>query len=115
LNAKYEIDDSTGRINIKASFMPHLIAAKDRVMQVGRWKLIWHALEEGMKVDLFDREQDPSNLNPVTDEHPEIVAELLERMTPYLERDGIYPSKLTGEVSKEEAAYAATQEKKATP
>ena len=102
LNAKYEIDDETGRINIKASFMPHLIAAKDRVMQVGRWKLIWHALEEGMKIELFDRENDPSNLNPVTDQHPEIAAELLDRMTPYLERDGIYPSQLKQDGSLEE-------------
>jgi len=94
LNAKYEIDESTGRINIKDSFMPHLVAAKDRVMQVGRWKLIWHAVEEGMKIDLFDRENDPSNLKPVTHEHPEIAADLLNRMSVYLERDGIVLSEL---------------------
>ncbi len=115
LNAKYEIDDKTGRINIKASFMPHLIAAKDRVMQVGRWKLIWHSLEEGMKVDLFDREKDPSNLNPVTDQHPEIVADLLGRMTPYLERDGIYPSELAGDASGEKSDDADDEDEKSTP
>ena len=61
LSAKYGIDSETGRVNIKSSFMPHLIAAKDRVMQVGRWKLIWHAMKKGHKVELFDRETDPTN------------------------------------------------------
>ena len=102
LNAKYEIDEHTGRINIKASFMPYLIGAKDRVMQLGRWKLIWHAVEHGMKVQLFDREADPSNLNPLEHQYPEITADLLRRMTPFLERDGIKPSELTGVTQPEE-------------
>ena len=89
LSAKYGIDSETGRVNIKSSFMPHLIAAKDRVMQVGRWKLIWHAMKKGHKVELFDREADPTNTTPVTDQHPAVVADLLGRMAPYLERDGI--------------------------
>ena len=89
LSAKYGIDSETGRVNIKSSFMPHLIAAKDRVMQVGRWKLIWHAMKKGHKVELFDREADPTNTRPVTEQHPEVVSDLLQRMAPYLERDGI--------------------------
>jgi len=97
LSAKYAIDEQTGRVNIKESFMPHLIAAKDRVMQVGRWKLIWHAMAEGHKVELFDRDQDPTNTRPVTEQHPEVVADLMKRMAPYLQRDGIeVPVELLG-------------------
>ena len=97
LSAKYAIDEQTGRVNIKESFMPHLIAAKDRVMQVGRWKLIWHAMAEGHKVELFDRDQDPTNTRPVTEQHPEVVADLMKRMAPYLQRDGIeVPFELLG-------------------
>ena len=81
LSAKYGIDSETGRVNIKSSFMPHLIAAKDRVMQVGRWKLIWHAMKKGHKVEL-DRETDPTNTDFVTDQHPAVVADLLGRMAP---------------------------------
>jgi hypothetical protein len=89
LSAKYAIDEATGRVNIKPSFLPHLIAAKDRVMQVGRWKLVWHAMKKGGKTQLFDREADPLNRNDLSEAHPEVVADLLGRMTPYLERDGL--------------------------
>lgn len=89
LSAKYAIDEATGRVNIKPSFLPHLIAAKDRVMQVGRWKLVWHSMEQGGEAQLFDREADPLNRKDLSQTHPEILADLLGRMTPYLERDGL--------------------------
>ena len=60
-----------------------------RLLRKRSRKLIWHAMKKGHKVELFDRETDPTNTQPVTEQHPEVVADLLGRMAPYLERDGI--------------------------
>ena len=87
LSAKYSIDDK-GSVMIKPSFLPHMVAAKDRVMQVGDWKLIWHSVRRGQRVELFNRKEDPANLNDLYHEHPDIADDLLARMDPHLTKDG---------------------------
>ena len=58
-------------------------------MQQGRWKLVWRALEKGTRVELYDRFEDPHNLQDLSGRHPEIVARLGSELRPYLEKDGI--------------------------
>jgi hypothetical protein len=78
-------------VHIRTEFLPHLIANKDRAMQIGRWKLIWHSVKDGIRVDLYDRITDPNNRIDRAEDHPELVAELGTALLPFLAVDGIEP------------------------
>ena len=56
-----------------------------------KWKLIWHSLKKGIRVDLYDREADPYNRVDRAEDHPEVVEELGQALVPFLAVDGITP------------------------
>ena len=58
---------------------------------MGKWKIIWHSLKKGIRVDLYDRESDPINRYDLAEQHPEKVEELGRLLIPFLESDGIKP------------------------
>ncbi|MDP6933173.1 MAG: hypothetical protein QGG40_09665, partial [Myxococcota bacterium] len=97
VSERYGVDPETSRVFIREEFLPQLIAAKDRVLQLGRWKLVWYALEQGTRVDLFDRIRDPLNRRDVSERHPEIVDELSALIAPFLLADGITLSQREGD------------------
>ena len=92
VSKRYRFDPVADQVHIRTKFLPHLIAAKDRAVQRGRWKLVWHAMKEGMRVDLYDRVADPVNRVDRAEDHPEVVAELGRELLPFLEGDGIEPA-----------------------
>ena len=89
ISDRYAIDFQTGRVHIKEKFLPYLIAAKDRSLQVGRWKLVWRPLKDGADVELYDRIADPENRNNIYHEHKVIAAKLGLRLKPFLLKDGV--------------------------
>ncbi len=89
VSERYRVDPETRRVYIRPEFRPHLIAAKDRVYQLGRWKLVWFAMRRGWKVALYDHLADPLNRHDLAAEHPEVVARLGVALAPYLRRDGL--------------------------
>ena len=91
VSKRYKLDPESDQVHIRTKFLPHLIAAKDRAMQIGKWKLIWHSLKQGIRVDLYDRESDPYNRIDRAEDHPDIVEELGRALTPFLAIDGISP------------------------
>ncbi len=94
VSERYSADPETGRVHIRPKFKPQLIAAKDRAVVVGPWKLVWLATTDGGRVELFNRGLDPLNLRDLSDKFPDRVADLAAVMRPYLEADGIDTSAL---------------------
>lgn len=88
IHERYGFDPQSGQAFTRPEFKPQLIAAKDRAMQVGRWKLVWHALEQGTKVSLYDIQADPLHLRDLARQQPERTALLGLRLLPFLEADG---------------------------
>jgi len=89
VSKRYRFDAEADQVHIRTKFLPHLIAGKDRAVQRGRWKLIWHSMKRGIRVDLYDREADPNNRIDRAEDHPEVVAALGQELLPFLEGDGI--------------------------
>ena len=104
VSKRYKLDANADRVHIRTEFLPHLIAAKDRALQVGKWKIIWHSLKEGIRVDLYDRENDPINRYDLAEQYPEKVVELGRLLIPFLETDGISPPPVEEWVQRSKAA-----------
>ena len=68
--------------------MNHIVMAKDRVLQEGRWKLVWRPTQNNAIVELYDKEKDPINRYNIARQNPRIVAHLGLKMLPFLEADG---------------------------
>jgi len=102
VSKRYKLDPEADRVHIRSKFLPHLVAAKDRALQVGKWKLIWHSLKKGIRVDLYDRETDPLNRYDLAKQHPEKVEELGQLLLPFLAVDGIAPPPLNEWVERSE-------------
>ena len=91
VSKRYRFDPEADQVHIRTKFLPHLIAGKDRAVQRGRWKLVWHAMKRGIRVHLYDREADPVNRVDRAEDFPEVVAALGQDLIPFLEGDGITP------------------------
>ena len=89
ISDRYAIDLNTGRVHIKEKFLPFLIAAKDRSLQIGRWKLVWRPLQDGADIELYDRFTDPENRQNIYHEHIDIAAKLGLRLKPFLLKDDV--------------------------
>ena len=89
LASRYDLDAETGRVFVKRDFLPRLIAAKDRAVQSGPWKLVWRPTKRGPDVALYDRRADPDNRHDVLDAHPDEAAALSAALSPFLAADGI--------------------------
>jgi hypothetical protein len=86
---RFRLDPETGLVHIRSDFRPFLIAAKDRTLQVGDWKLIWHAMKGEPLVELYNRAEDPNNRHDLAAAEPRKVAELGVQLQAWLEADGI--------------------------
>ena len=88
VSERYEIDPVTGLVSIRPEFRPHLIAAKDRAVQRGKWKLVWRPTTGLPIVELFDREADPHNTNDIYTENLQVAASLGLELEPFVVGDG---------------------------
>lgn len=88
---RYEVDRTTGRVSTRAEFLPHLVAGKDRAVQVGRWRLVWHAMNRGTRVGLYDVVADPLHQRDLSRSDPARVAWLGSKLAPFLRSDGEDP------------------------
>lgn len=70
----------TGTISIKPEYEQRVIQAKDRMIRVGDWKLVYQPLTSGFQTKLFDIDADPDCSRDVSDLFPEITANLLKRL-----------------------------------
>lgn len=86
---RYWIRPDNHWVMVRDEFWPELLAGKDRVLQMGKWKLVWRPMtEEEPLIQLFDREDDVENRLDVSSVYPVHTAYLGMRLLKYLERDG---------------------------
>ena len=89
ISDRYQVDSASGQVHIRPEFKPQLIRAKDRIYQVGNWKLCYRPDVEGGALELYNREDDIPNIQNLARHRPAITLELREGLAPYLEADGI--------------------------
>lgn len=70
-------DREHGALGIKHAYYAQILAAKDRMIRRGRWKLVYQPLEDGASVQLFDVEDDPECRRDVSAAEPEVQGEML--------------------------------------
>jgi arylsulfatase A-like enzyme len=80
-------DKSSGTLAIKPEFVATTIAAKDRMIRSGRWKLVYQPLESGHLLLLFDVETDPGCQNNLIQSRPEIAGELWNKLRNWMGTD----------------------------
>ncbi|MGB0637852.1 MAG: sulfatase family protein [Myxococcota bacterium] len=89
VSKRYKFDKETNQVHIRTKFLPFLIRGKDRAIQLGKWKLVWHSLKSGIRVELYDREVDPLNRIDLAEDYPDKVVELGHALLPFLEVDNV--------------------------
>jgi arylsulfatase A-like enzyme len=80
-------DKSIGMISLKAKYVDIIVAAKDRMVRVGDWKLTYQPLTNGAIYRLFNIREDPSCLRDVISEHPRVAHELRGLLDRWVEED----------------------------
>jgi arylsulfatase A-like enzyme len=69
-------DRERGTLAIKAEYCTAILAAKDRMIRRGRWKLVYQPLEVGTLQRLFDLDSDPECRTDVLSQHPDVAQAL---------------------------------------
>ena len=77
-------DRASGTLAIKPEYCDTILAAKDRMVRHGRWKLVYQPLETGYVLRLFDLETDLACQHDLSEQHPEVKAELWERLQAFV-------------------------------
>jgi arylsulfatase A-like enzyme len=84
-------DHNTGTLSIKPEYCSRIIAAKDRMIRSGQWKLVYQPLTVGYLLKLFDVESDPGCLHDLSSQHPDIAESLLARLIAWMDSDAPLP------------------------
>jgi len=77
-------DKLSGTLAIKPEYRQAIVAAKDRMVRAGSWKLIYQPTTSGPMYALFDLATDPECRYDVAEAHPHIVRELQRRLTEWM-------------------------------
>ena len=77
-------DRNTGTLAIKPEFQQVIIDAKDRMIRVGRWKLIYQPTSNGPLIALFDVATDPECRHDLAAAHVDVVDDLLQRLSDWI-------------------------------
>lgn len=80
-------DPATGTLAIKAEYRRKILAAKDRMVRQGPWKLVYQPVDAGCRLLLFNLEADPACKHDVAAEHPPVVSTLWRCLQTWLEAD----------------------------
>ena len=78
---------SSGTLAIKPEYNGAILAAKDRMIRHGRWKLVYQPLVAGYELRLFDLEADPACQLDVAQQQVEMAADLWERLRHFIGHD----------------------------
>jgi len=86
-------DKVSGTLAIKPDYHSRLIAAKDRMIRSGRWKLVYQPLEDGYLLRLYDIEHDPGCKQDVIAANPAVAGSLWTQLARWMAPDGILAEK----------------------
>jgi arylsulfatase A-like enzyme len=76
-----------GMISLKPKYVDIIIAAKDRMVRVGDWKLTYQPLTGGALYRLFNIREDPGCLHNVMQQHPQTAEQLKCLLDRWLDDD----------------------------
>ncbi|HMM75033.1 MAG TPA: sulfatase-like hydrolase/transferase [Gammaproteobacteria bacterium] len=79
----------SGTLAIKPVHRPAIIAAKDRFVARGAWKLVYQPLQDGYQLSLFDTAADPACTQDLAARRPDVRDELWRELQRFLARDGL--------------------------
>jgi arylsulfatase A-like enzyme len=79
----------SGTLSIKNEYCPTILSAKDRMIRRGKWKLVYQPLNEGQLLSLFDLASDPICRRNIIDMHPDIAAELWQRLSAWVNHNSV--------------------------
>lgn len=82
-------DKQSGTLAIKAAYQNMIVAAKDRMIRRGRWKLVYQPLEEKQILQLFDLDSDPDCRLDVALNHPDITTALWAELEDWMSTTGL--------------------------
>lgn len=88
-------DHTSGTLAIKPEYCPSILAAKDRMIRRGRWKLVHQPLSDGERIQLFDLETDPACQLNVAELHPQVTADLWDSLRAFVRASGHRTSNAT--------------------
>ncbi len=80
-------DKHSGTLAIKQQYREIVCQAKDRMIRVGRWKLVYQPVEGGALYKLFDLETDPACQHNRALDKPEQTAVLKQQLLAWIEKD----------------------------
>ena len=84
-------DRASGTLAIKPEYCKAVLAAKDRMIRRGRWKLVYQPLDSGHVLRLFDLQADPACQHDVSERHPQVRADLWARLQAFVQAPGQRP------------------------
>ncbi len=80
-------DKNVGMISLKPKYVDMIIAAKDRMVRVGDWKLTYQPLTDGATYRLFNIREDPGCQRDVLDKYPRIAERLAAMLDQWMDED----------------------------
>lgn len=80
-------DKSTGTMSIKAQYREQVYRAKDRMIRLGRWKLVYQPLKNHVRYQLFDLVSDPQCRHDCFADEPVMAGTLRQRLLDWMSDD----------------------------
>ncbi len=77
-------DKRTGTLAIKPEYEQAIITAKDRMVRVGSWKLIYQPTSDGPLYALFNLAADPECRHNLAEAHPDVIRDLQSRLAAWI-------------------------------
>jgi len=74
-------------ISLKPKYHDIVIAAKDRMVRLGDWKLTYQPLTDGPMFRLFDISSDPGCQRDILDQHPAVAEQLKSLLDRWMDDD----------------------------
>lgn len=82
-------DLASGTLALKKEYGQVILAAKDRMLRVGGWKLVYQPMQSGCRLLLFNLAMDPACTRNVAADNPDVVHRLWQRLRVWLDADGL--------------------------
>lgn len=79
----------SGTLALKEEQRARIVAAKDRFVVRGSWKLVYQPMETGYELRLFDTVADPECTRDLAARHPDVREELWNELRYFLAQDGL--------------------------
>jgi arylsulfatase A-like enzyme len=99
-------DKQLGMISLKPNYGDIIIAAKDRMVRLGDWKLTYQPLTDGALYQLFNIREDAACCHNVIEENPQIAERLKTLLEQWMSEDN-YQKKYFGDNNDDHQSQSA--------